>query len=79
MALQPFLGPWSLFQFPNPIRHRQDSLDGGQIYIYEYTVKYNLTNANKPCVKDSPTSSSRILKEAQVNINWDSVNCDVFS
>jgi hypothetical protein len=29
MALQPFVGPWSLFQFLNPIHSRKDFLDGG--------------------------------------------------
>jgi hypothetical protein len=29
MILQPFVGPWPLFQFLNPIHSRQDSLDGG--------------------------------------------------
>jgi hypothetical protein len=30
MALQPFVGPWPLFQFLEPIHSRQDSLDGDQ-------------------------------------------------
>jgi hypothetical protein len=30
MALQPFVGPWTLFQFLDPIHSRQDSLDGDQ-------------------------------------------------
>jgi hypothetical protein len=29
MAQWPFVGPWSLFQFLDPIESRQDSLDGG--------------------------------------------------
>jgi hypothetical protein len=29
MALQPFAGPWPLFQFLDPIHSREDSLDGG--------------------------------------------------
>jgi hypothetical protein len=29
MALQPFVGPWLLFQFRNSILSRQDSLVGG--------------------------------------------------
>jgi hypothetical protein len=29
MALQPFVGPWPLFQFLKPIHSRQDSLDRG--------------------------------------------------
>jgi hypothetical protein len=29
MALQPFAGPWALFQFLDPIHSRWDSLDGG--------------------------------------------------
>jgi hypothetical protein len=28
MATQPFVGPWPLFQFLDPINGRQDSLDG---------------------------------------------------
>jgi hypothetical protein len=28
MTLQPFVRPWPLFQFRNPIHSRQDSLDG---------------------------------------------------
>jgi hypothetical protein len=29
MALQPFVGPWSLIQFLNPIHSRYESLGGG--------------------------------------------------
>jgi hypothetical protein len=29
-TLQPFAGPWPLFQFLDPIHSRQDSLDGDQ-------------------------------------------------
>jgi hypothetical protein len=29
MALQPFVGPWPLFQFLDPIHSPEDSLDGG--------------------------------------------------
>jgi hypothetical protein len=29
MALQPFVGPWPLFQFLDPIHNGQDTLDGG--------------------------------------------------
>jgi hypothetical protein len=28
MDLQPFVGPWPLFQFLDPVHSRQDSLDG---------------------------------------------------
>jgi hypothetical protein len=28
MALQPFVGPWPLFQLLDPMHSRQDSLDG---------------------------------------------------
>jgi hypothetical protein len=30
MALQPFVGPWPLFQFLNPIHSPYDSMNGGQ-------------------------------------------------
>jgi hypothetical protein len=29
MALQPFVGPWPLFQFLSPVHSRYDSSDGG--------------------------------------------------
>jgi hypothetical protein len=28
-AIQPFVGPWPLFQFLDPVHSQQDSLDGG--------------------------------------------------
>jgi hypothetical protein len=31
MTLQPFVGPWPLFQFLDPIHSRNDSLDGGPV------------------------------------------------
>jgi hypothetical protein len=32
IALHPFVGPWSLFQFLDPIHSRYDSLDGGSAH-----------------------------------------------
>jgi hypothetical protein len=44
MALQPFVGPWPIFQFLDPIRGRQDSLDGGWARRKASTYTQNSTN-----------------------------------
>jgi hypothetical protein len=44
MALQPFVEPWPLFQFLNPIHSRQDSLDGGSARRKAATYIQNNTN-----------------------------------
>jgi hypothetical protein len=44
MALQPFVGPWLLFQFLDPIHSRQDSLDGGSARRKASTYTQNKTN-----------------------------------
>jgi hypothetical protein len=40
----PFVGPWPLFQFLNPITNRQDSLDGGSARSKVATYKYKNIN-----------------------------------
>jgi hypothetical protein len=40
MLLQPFVGPWPLFQFLDP----QDSLDGGSVHRKAATYTQNNTN-----------------------------------
>jgi hypothetical protein len=45
MALQPFVRPWSLFQFLNPIHSRYDSLEGGSARLKASIYKQNNTNA----------------------------------
>jgi hypothetical protein len=44
MALQPFVGPWPLFQFLNPIHSRYDSLDGGSARLKAATYTQNNKN-----------------------------------
>jgi hypothetical protein len=45
MALQPFVGPWSLFQFLIPIHSRYDSLGGGSARRKAATYTQDDTNA----------------------------------
>jgi hypothetical protein len=44
MALQPFVGPWSLFQFLDPVHSRYDSLHGGSAIRQAYTYTQNIKN-----------------------------------
>jgi hypothetical protein len=44
MPLQPFVGPWPLFQFPGPAHSRQDSLGGGSARRKASTYTQNNTN-----------------------------------
>jgi hypothetical protein len=44
MALQPFVGPWPLFQFLDPINSRLDSLDGGSARDELFIYTHNITN-----------------------------------
>jgi hypothetical protein len=44
MALQPFVEPWPLFQFIDPIHSRWDSLDGGSTRRKAATRTQNNTN-----------------------------------
>jgi hypothetical protein len=44
MALQPFVWPWSLFQFLDPIQSRQDTLGGGSVRRKAFTHTRNNTN-----------------------------------
>jgi hypothetical protein len=44
MGLEPFVGPWPLFQFFDPIYSRQDSLDGGSARRKVSTYTQNNTN-----------------------------------
>jgi hypothetical protein len=46
MALQPFVGPWPLFQFLDHIHSRQDSLDGGSARHKVSTYTQNNKNAS---------------------------------
>jgi hypothetical protein len=57
MALQSFfVGPWQLFQFPNPIHCRQDSLDGGSARPKAATHTQNKhTQTSMPRVGLEPT------------------------
>jgi hypothetical protein len=41
MVLQPFVGPWPLFQFLDPIHSRQVSLDGGSARRKASTYTHN--------------------------------------
>jgi hypothetical protein len=43
VSLQPF-GPWLFFPFLDPIRNRQDSLDGGSVRRKAATYTQNNTN-----------------------------------
>jgi hypothetical protein len=43
MALQPFFGPWPLFQLLDPIHNRLDSFDGGSARRKASTyLQYNI-------------------------------------
>jgi hypothetical protein len=44
MTLQPSVGPWSLFQFRNPIYSQQDFLNGGSARRKTFTYTQNNTN-----------------------------------
>jgi hypothetical protein len=44
MALQPCVGPWTLFQFFNPIHGPQDSLDRGSARLKASTYTQDNTN-----------------------------------
>jgi hypothetical protein len=44
MALQPFVGPWTLFKFLDLLHHRQDSLDGGSARRKAATCTQDSTN-----------------------------------
>jgi hypothetical protein len=44
MALQPFVGPWPLFEFLDPIHSQYDSLDGGSARHKASTYTQNNTN-----------------------------------
>jgi hypothetical protein len=44
IGLQPFVVPWPLFQFLNPIHSQQDSLDGGSVRQKASTYTQNDTN-----------------------------------
>jgi hypothetical protein len=45
MAVQPFVGPWPLFQFLDPIHSQEDSLDGGSAHRNASTYTQNNINA----------------------------------
>jgi hypothetical protein len=49
MALQPF-GPWSLFNFLNPIHSRYDSLDGGSARRKVATYTQNINIEFEPAI-----------------------------
>jgi hypothetical protein len=56
MALQPFVGSWPLFQFPNPIHTRRHSLDGGSarhkaLYLYTERQKRRINAHRHPCLE----------------------------
>jgi hypothetical protein len=44
MAVQPFVGPWPISHFHNPIQSRYDSLDGGSARRKAATYKQDSTN-----------------------------------
>jgi hypothetical protein len=54
MALQPFVGPWPLFQFLYPTHSQYDSLDGGSTrrkastYIHNNTEQTHTTQIFMP-------------------------------
>jgi hypothetical protein len=55
-ALQPF-GPWPLFHFFNPIRSRQNSLDGLSAHrraaTYTWQHKHRINAHRRPCFESS--------------------------
>jgi hypothetical protein len=56
MALQPFVGPWSPFQFLNPTHSRKDSLDGGSARRKAATYTHNKrTQTSMPWVRFEST------------------------
>jgi hypothetical protein len=56
MPLQPFVGPWPLFQFLNPIHSRQDSLGGGSARRKALPAHRKTQTQNKR----TPTSIPRV-------------------
>jgi hypothetical protein len=55
MALQPFVGPWPLFQFRNPVYSRYNSLNGGSARRKAATYTYNKsTKTSMPRVEFEP-------------------------
>jgi hypothetical protein len=57
MALQPFAGPWELFQFLNPIYSRYDSLEGGSVRRKATTYTHTTTQTQN---KRTQTSVPRM-------------------
>jgi hypothetical protein len=47
MALQPFVGPWQLFQSPNPIHSQLEHLDGELAHLKAASYTQNNTNTEK--------------------------------
>jgi hypothetical protein len=63
MALQSF-GPWTLFQFLNPIHSRQDSLEGGSARRKAATyIQNKRRQTSMPRVEFEPTIP--VLKRAK--------------
>jgi hypothetical protein len=56
MAVQPFVGPWSLFHICNPIHILYYSLDGGSARQKASTYTQNNTQASMPRVGLEPTT-----------------------
>jgi hypothetical protein len=56
MALQPFVGPWPLFQFPNPTLCQYESLDVGSARRKAATYTQNKhTQTSMPWAEFEPT------------------------
>jgi hypothetical protein len=47
MDLQPFVGPWPLFQFHNLLHTRYDALDGGSAHRKTSTCTQDSTNTEQ--------------------------------
>jgi hypothetical protein len=57
MALQPFDGPWPLFQFLNPIHSREDTLDEGSDRRNTNIYTLSGIRTHDPSVRASEDSS----------------------
>jgi hypothetical protein len=72
MALQPFVGPWSLFQFLDPIHSRYDSLDGGSARCKAATYTQNNKHTLKAHDTDIHAFSSIRTHDPSVRAREDS-------
>jgi hypothetical protein len=59
VALQPFVLPWPLFQFLNPIHSRQHSLDGESSRLKAAAYTQNNTNTEQTTQTSMPPVGSK--------------------